>query len=184
MFIFKPIVLEQLKEIQEGVLKLIPRRYLMHERLFYPQIDKEIFLRIDPLREALKKFNWLDKINRAGFAINVVNPQSETAIHIDSGTFPYSFNIPITHCSDSILNFYRLKENFTDTDNALSSSALRTTPSGTTYHRFEKSICEVIDSYNSSVPFLMNTKIIHSITNMSDNKRVTLLVRLSNDILI
>jgi hypothetical protein len=182
MFYCKPVVLEELEEIQKAVLASVPKEVLKYARLFYLENNREIFLSIDPLRKFLEKKGWMDKLNKAGFALNIVGPKSETAIHIDSGNFPYSFNIPISHCRDSFLNFYKVKYDISEMK-----LNLRKTP-WASYYRFEKEDCEVVKSYELSTPFIMNTKLPHGVTNISNDNRVTLLVRLNpidpKDILI
>ncbi len=170
MFYCKTIPVDNLEEIQQAVLNVIPKEDLIYPRLYYPENNKEIFLSIEPLKKLLSNLGWLNYINKAGFALNIVNPNSETAIHIDSGDFLYSFNLPITNCKNSFVNFYKLRNNIDLTS--------RVTPFSS-YHRAEKNDCQLIKCFKLSEPFVMNTKLIHGVTNQSNDQRVTLLIRLS-----
>ena len=175
MLYCKEVLLESLDEIRSSFFKIVPEEYLEHPKLFYPKDSLDLFLSIDPLKDFLKSAGWLDKINKAGIALNVVAPQSEIAVHVDNGNFPYSFNIPITHCQQSFVHFYKTKKEISETK-----LNVRKTP-WTAYYLLNKEDCDIIKTYELTVPYLMNTKILHNVDNMSDDKRITLLVRLSRD---
>ena len=172
MFCYKKIPLDNLKEIQKDLLSVIPIDYLKEEKLFYPKDIQSFFLSIPSLRETLNNLGWLDKLSSVGFALNILGPGNWVPIHIDSGDFDYSFNIPITDCRNTLVNFY----------NAESIEPTKfTNPKNTdaTYYRFKKEDCRLIESLELTVPALVNVKIPHGVVNFSDKKRVTLLIRLS-----
>lgn len=174
MFYCKPVHIEQFTDIQEEISKTISKEILNFPRLYYPKNNREMFLGIGALKTSLEKLGLLDHLNDAGFGLHVLMPNSSCSIHVDTGTFPYSLNIPITCCKDSILYFYKLKNYLDD----IEKYRIRT-PYGT-YYKFKEDDVDVVESYKLSTPFIMNTKIIHSVTNLSNNPRIMLLVRLNS----
>lgn len=120
----------------------------------------------------LEKLGLTDCIH--GIALNVTGPESAIPIHIDTGPFTWSLNLPLYNCDDSNVAIYSTKQ----------LPVLKFIPgSDVTYHGFEDEselTQEVI--LESSSPMLLNVKKPHNVINQSDKTRVMMLVRIKSDL--
>jgi hypothetical protein len=135
---YVPVPIVNLKTIQEKVFNLFPKDILEKKvnNLFYIPNNMNVFLNIPELKQVLDELGWTPNVFL--FAFNIVQPNSDTNVHIDSGEMVYSFNIPILNCDDTYVNFYSTTEQpvmttYTEYDQKIN------------YLKYNLSHCELID---------------------------------------
>lgn len=171
---YVPIPIENLKSIQEKVFELFPKKELFKkESLFYIPDNLNLFLSIPELKKELDKLNWTQYVFGIGFYI--VAPTEGSPIHVDSNTFTYSFNIPILNCEDTFVNFYR-------TDKEPKKEIYKVYDTYVNYYRFDPADCQIVDKLELLEPHVINVQQVHNIINKNTKPRITLLIRLRNDL--
>jgi hypothetical protein len=171
---YVPVPIENLKTIQEKVFELFPKReFFKKDSLFYIPDNLNLFLNIPELKAELDKLNWTPYVFRIGFYI--IAPTDGSTIHVDSNTFTYSFNIPILNCEDTYVNFYKTakeskKEVYKRYDTYIN------------YNKFDPADCQLVDKLEMLEPHVINVQEVHNIVNKNTGSRITLLIRLRNDL--
>lgn len=166
---YKPVNIENLQEIQQEVLKLIPENLLNKTTLTYIENSKRLFLGIPSLYNFLNsnKMYW----SVCNIAINITQGRDQGNIHVDSGPFKHSLNIPIIGYKNTWINFFK-----SDSDYKI----ITIENKGKTHHFFKYSEdqCELIYEAETNQPYLLGTKTPHRVVNKSDQTRIMLLIRL------
>jgi hypothetical protein len=168
---YYPVYLENLSTIQQKVLQLFPKDKLDKSELFYIPDDLKLFLGIPELKTELDKLGWTQYIDCFGFY--VVQKTTGSTIHTDTGNDRvFSFNIPILNCENTFVNYYE----------STAEPIKKTLPNKVDYYYYDPAYCTLIDSFEMTSPHVINVSKIHNITNDNDRPRITLLVRLNNQL--
>lgn len=166
---YKPVHIDNLAEIQQEVLKLIPENLLNQTTLTYIENNKEVFLGIPSLYDFLKSktMHW----SVGNIAINITQGQDAGNYHMDSGPFKYSLNIPIVGCENTWINFFKVDGDY---------KVVTVENKGKTHHfyRYTEDQCELIYEAETNQPYLLGVKTPHRVVNKSDQTRIMLLIRL------
>ena len=171
---YSPVPIDNLKIIQEKVFEYFPKEKLStKEALFYVPDNKNIFLSIPELKLELDKLNWTPYILAIGFYI--IAPTDGSPIHVDSTSFSYSFNIPILNCEDTYVNFYRANKEPKKQIYSMYGTSMN-------YYKFDSAECELSDSLEMLTPHIINVREAHNIVNKNTKSRITLLIRLRNEL--
>ena len=172
---FIPLNFTNLSHIQLGISELIKMPNYTDAKLFYPENHVNLFLTVDPLREELEKLKLLDDV--LAIAVIVVDPGQRIPIHTDTGGYTYSLNIPISGYNKTYVNFYKPESESHSRVPVVRSTGEST---GHTYNKFDIQTCELIDSFESTMPYIMDTQVPHDVVNKSRLPRVFLLIRLKS----
>lgn len=171
---YVPVPIENLKTIQEKVFELFPKReFFKKVSLFYIPDNLNLFLNIPELKAELDKLNWTPYVFGIGFYI--IAPTVGSAIHVDSNTFTYSFNIPILNCEDTYVNFYK-------TDREPKKEVYTMYDTHVNYNKFDPEDCQLVDKLEMLEPHVINVQELHNIVNKNTGSRITLLIRLRKDL--
>jgi len=166
---YKPVHIENLIEIQQEVLKLIPENLLNQTTLTYIKNSKEIFLSIPVLHDFLKSkiMHW----SVMDIAVNITTGNTNGNIHVDSGPYIYSLNIPIIGCENTWINFFKADSDY---------KIITIENKGKTHNFFKytEDQCELIYEVETNRPYILGTKTPHKVINKSDQTRIMLLIRL------
>ena len=166
---YKPVDIENLNEIQQEVLKSIPKNLLTKTTLTYIENSKEIFLGIPVLRDFLKSktMHW----SVGDIAINITQGLDSGNFHMDSGPFKHSLNIPIIGCENTWINFFKVDSDY---------KVVTVENQGKTHHffRYTEDQCELIYEAETNQPYILGVKTPHRVINKSDQTRIMLLIRL------
>lgn len=166
---YKPVHIEHLDEIQEEVLKLIPENLLNNTNLTYIENSKKIFLSVAPLYDFLKRKNMHQAV--MNIAVNVTKGHTNGNIHMDSGPYKHSLNIPIIGCENTCIDFFKVNGEH---------KVVAVNNYGKQHHFFKytEDQCELIYEGDTSIPYILGTKTPHRVLNKSDQIRIMLLIRL------
>jgi hypothetical protein len=167
---FREIHIENLADIQREVLMSIPKHLLLSTNLTYIENNKDVFLTLPSIKKVINDLK-LPNYCVGQVAINVTMGYDNGNYHMDSGPYRYSLNIPISGCENTWINFY----------NTLANPHVVTVENkGKTHHffRYYPDDCELIESHETSVPYLLSVKVPHRVENKSPNMRVMLLIRI------
>ena len=166
---YKPVNIENLQEIQQEVLKLIPENLLNKTTLTYIENSKNIFLNIPVLSDFLKSKNMHWAVGN--IAINITQGHDTGNYHLDSGPFKHSLNIPIIGCENTWINFFKVDGDY---------KVVTVENQGKTHHffRYTEDQCELIYEAETIQPYLLGEKTPHRVINKSDQTRIMLLIRL------
>ena len=166
---YKPVNIENLNEIQQEVLKLIPENLLNQSSLTYIENSKEIFLSIPVLYNFLKSKNMHQSV--VNIAVNITQGHNQGNIHVDSGPYKHSLNIPIIGSDNTWINFFKANSDY---------KVITVENKGKTHHFFKYTDdqCELIYEGDTSIPYILGTKTPHRVVNESDQTRIMLLIRL------
>lgn len=171
---YSPVKIENLKTIQKKVFEHFPKEDLLKkEALFYIPDNLNVFLSIPELKAELDKLNWTTHIFGIGFYI--LGTTSGSHIHLDSSTFTHSFNIPILNCENTFVNFFK-------TEKEPKKEVFKLYDTVINYHRFDPADCELVDQLEMVTPHVINVQEPHNIVNTNTTPRITLLMRLRNDL--
>lgn len=169
--------MENLKIIQKKVLDKFPNSAIIthSQNLFYLDNNMDIFFNIPELKSALDNLNWSMYVQ--SFAFNIVGRTENTgsARHVDTGEFSYSFNIPILNCENTFVNFYK-------TDKPSVKKSYESYGRIIDYYSFNHEDCILQDSLEMIVPHVINVKEVHNVINTTSLPRITLLIRLKQEI--
>lgn len=166
---YKPVHIETLAEIQQEVLKRIPENLLANSNLTYIENSKNVFLSIPVLQDFLKGIGM--RWHVLNIAVNITTGNNSGNIHIDSGHYEHSLNIPILNCENTFIDFF---ESTSDPE------IVTVTNNGESHHffRYMENHCELIYQGDTSIPYILGTKTLHRVVNKSDKTRIMLLIRL------
>lgn len=175
--LYRFIDTDNLKEIQQEILKKIPATSFDRNDLFYVKDSTNYFLDIPVLKDLLTKLGFIDHIHENGIAINVTFPKVTLPIHYDSDKFVYSFNIPILNYAGSYVNFWSTEAQPKDFPRI--HPVYKTTVISKAYDPAE---CKLLDSIEVLSPCVINTRVPHNVRNISNDIRVMLLIRLASTV--
>ena len=168
---YRPIHIENLAVIQNEVLKRIPKDLLDSNNLTYIENNKEVFLGIKELYKFLEtiKLNWCV----ISIAVNIIKGNNQGNIHVDSGYYKNSLNIPITGCENTFIDFFKVNGDY-------QTIHVEGKKQDSQHHFFKYTDdqCKLIYEGDTSVPYILGTKTPHRVINRSDNTRIMLLIRL------
>ena len=166
---YKPVNIENLIEIQQEVLKFISPNLLNQSSLTYIENSKEIFLSIPVLLNFLKSKNMHQSV--MNIAINITLGNNQGNIHVDSGPYNHSLNIPIVGSDNTWINFFKANSDY---------KVITVENKGKTHHFFKYTDdqCELIHKAETNQPYLLGTKTPHKVINKSDQTRIMLLIRM------
>lgn len=169
--------LENLSEIQQEVLSKIPDSELAKSSLFYLKDHYNLFLNGTLLGVTLAKMNMLEHVS--GVGLIVVMPYSGIPIHCDTGTYKHSLNIPIQGYDHTYVSFYKSLEepNMVQVDKPNDSHQ-----HGHGYLHYDIDKCKLLNRFESTSPYIMDTQVPHDVYNNSNVTRVMLLARLKHTI--
>jgi hypothetical protein len=167
---YSPIHIDNLSTIQKKVFELFPKNQLDKDNLFYLPNNIELFLNIPELKIELDKLGWTEYVH--AFALYLVTKTNGSTIHTDTGNRNYSFNIPIINCNNTFVNYY------TTTSNPIR----KTMPNNVDYYYYDPAYCNLIDSFEMNSPHIINVLQLHNVTNYNSEPRITLLIRLKNEL--
>lgn len=171
---FKILNCDDIHLIQKKTLEIFPEEKWNTSSLFYIDNNKEILLSIPELRNFLKINGLINYVRAFGFYI--LNENSISPIHVDTGESPYSLNFPINNCDGSIVNFY-----YTNKDPIIKEYKVYNTV--VTYKYFNSSDCIKIDRLEvETQPYLLKIHHPHKVDNINCNNRITLLTRFTKDL--
>lgn len=170
----KILNIDQLHEIQQGILKIIPTDLLlsMNARgVCYVHDTEYIFEHVPELANFFNDLGLDAQSVRIG--ANFALPRSKYRIHIDPPNFArYSINIPIINCENTYMRYFKsLSEGekiFYETSNGKSIWAL--------YYKPEE--CELLDTHHTNSPYVLDMRTPHQFDNsMNDTHRYMLVCR-------
>jgi hypothetical protein len=167
---YSPVHIDNLSIIQQKVFELFPKNQLDKNNLFYLANNIELFLNIPELKIELDKLEWTEYIHAFGFY--VTQKTNGSTIHTDTGNRNYSFNIPILNCNNTFVNYYTTN----------STPIRKVTPNNVDYYYYDPVHCNLIDSFEMNSPHIINVLQLHNITNHNSEPRITLLMRLKNEL--
>lgn len=152
-----------IKESQERLAKT-DLLDLTESNLWYP----DDFPNLPILEKALKGLNLTEHIH--AIAMHVTMPGVTIPVHLDTGPFHWSLNIPIRSFDDSFVALYETDE----------SPELLYLPNNVSYmgYRSEEKM-RPHTKIPSHQPLLLNVKKPHNVINSSDRVRVMMLIRLN-----
>lgn len=101
-------------------------------------------------------------------------PLRRSKIHVDyrADKLKLALNIPLKNCKDSITEFW----NCNGVQSTYSLTSL-----DVPYNRYDINDCEKIDEFRLTQPVIFNTKVPHSVNNMSPNPRLAISLRFKED---
>jgi hypothetical protein len=167
MINYFPIEVVNLNTIREKILRLLPK-YTMPFRSNFFYIPKEEILGIEELKLDLTNMGLLNYIDATGINFYYKNIP---IIHVDTGNFKYSLNIPISGYSNTYINYY----------NSSIEPALKS--KGTvSWLEYDTSNCTLIERFESTTPAIVNTQVPHAFENFNNAPRIMLLLRLNKTI--
>ena len=166
-----PIKIENLSIIQNEVVKLFPLENESRSVLFYIKDSIREFLKIDSLREELKRLELIDSIANIAFYNLHTTLNQGGAIHIDYGDSTFSLNLPIRYCDNTFVNFY----------SSTAEPGKRFNNANVPYYYVDNSNCNFVDRIEMSEPYIINVKVPHNVVNINQTNRKTLLIRLKQD---
>lgn len=141
---------------------------LEHSNLWYPDSLPEL----PKLRLFLQNLGLLEYVH--GIALNVTTGGMAIPVHVDTGPFEWSLNLPLLNCDDSIVAVYKTDQ----------PSILKFIPgSDVSYQGFDdESLLETEARVESLYPMLLNVKNPHNVINQSDKVRVMMLIRIKEEL--
>lgn len=161
-----PYLEDIIKESQERIAKTNFLN-LTESNLWYP--DELPNLPI--LQKALKELNLIEYIH--GIAMHVTMPRVSIPVHLDTGPFHWSLNIPVQSFEDSFVALYETDE----------LPELLYLPNNVSYMGYRsESEMRPHTKIPSHQPLLLNVKKPHNVINSSDRVRVMMLIRLNRSL--
>ena len=164
---YRPIKIDNIDVISTKMLELALKHATLEEPLFQ-YIEATEFINIPEFKEQLLAYNLY---NYLSYVVISVSINGTSAIHIDTGGFTHSLNIPILGFDNTFLNFY----------SSAKSPEIKKTPKGMDYLGYDPEDCDVIHRVETKEPALVNTQIPHSFQNCNTLPRVVILHRLNRD---
>lgn len=166
---YKSLYLLDLHELQQDFISAFVLPDYKDSILYYPKDGFIFATRSKPIKNCLQLLN-ITLTDMLGVAIIAIDAGMSIPVHIDEGNYTYSLNIPISGYHNTYTKFYKT--------NSIPTTAGRDT--GRLYAKWMIEECEEIDCFESTMPYLMNTSIPHSVENKSKLTRIFLLLRIKN----
>lgn len=165
---FKFLKFNNFQVIREIITPLIPLNFFSESSssVNYPDIKLHLVpeLDIEMNRLGLKQF-WISS------AVIVVKPTGALPIHVDTGKYIWSLNIPI----------YNTENTFTAYYNTTTSPTFMPKNSGSSsYMKFFPENCVETERFELLGPTLMRTDIPHTVINNNSNVRIAIGLRLDS----
>ena len=166
---YKPVHIENLSEMQQEILKLIPENLLNQTTLTYIENSKNIFLDIPILSDFLKSKNMYASVGN--IAINITQGNDAGNFHMDSGPYQHSLNIPIIGCENTWINFFEVDSDYKVVTVENQGKSHR-------FYRYTEDQCKLIHEAETNQPYILGVKTPHRVLNKSNKPRIMLLIRL------
>ena len=161
--------IENLDIIREKAIGLLPTSlfhgYSITRNI---EIEKQLF-KIPELQAVLENFGSMAMVHSMAF--NISRPFQKPGLHVDDGTFIYSFNIPLINYKNTFLNVYEkvdklvMMKHRDKYDNVIS------------YWGVRPEDCKLIEKIETVHPHFLNTKFPHSVENENYSIRFNMLIR-------
>ena len=164
---YRPIKLNNIDIIKTKMLEIVQKHVSFNEPLFR-YIESDEFINIPEFKKQLQAYELYDYIS---YCVISISTQGTSAIHIDTGGFTYSLNIPILGFDNTFLNFY----------SSAKAPEIKLTPKGVEYLGYDVEDCELAYKVESKEPVLINTQIPHSFQNCNTDPRLVILCRINRD---
>lgn len=91
---------------------------------------------------------------------------SRSPIHVDTGKYHYSLNLPIANCEKTFIKFYHTQKE---------PQLIKTT--NVQYWGFNDEDVDVLENIETNKPLIVNTKVAHSFESFQIKPRIMLLIR-------
>ena len=179
-----PINIENLSIIQEKVLAKSPKSMMHLQGILTLPNDVEEFLSIPELKTELDKLGWTKHLYAVNYCITLGNRSG--MLHSDGGTGNYSFNLPILNCANTFVNFYttnikpiasEYKRIYIPVPGDVNSKS-----EIGTFNKYNIEDCTLVESLEMVTPHIINIRQIHKVVNPTDLPRISLLIRLKNEL--
>ena len=167
--LYRKINIPNLELLQDQLRTVVPKELYTNPRFyFFP--DQSKLLKLPELVKLLD-INEL-KHDITNFGIYAMPPVSEGPVHIDWGKTAYSMNIPIADCDNTFTCFYKADKEPLE----IPARVIKGTKYNPLYS-FESVNLELIDQFESNVPYIMSIKTPHKVINKNPKFRITFLIR-------
>ena len=167
--LYKPINLQNFEIIRSKIANIITSNVDISKPTFQYHKAKK-FTDISELRNQLEELGLYNFLHNA--VINV-SLYGSSPIHIDTGDFTYSLNIPILGYRNSFLHFFESYE--TPTIQRVRSIH------DITYQVYNRNVCNLIQTFKTITRAIVNTLVSHCFNNCNIELRVVLLLRIHQD---
>jgi len=173
---YSPVTFDNLEIIQEKVLDILTTNEVSLDRTSFSYLpdNLNIFLNIPELRYELDKLNWTPYAY--AIAVYVVHQADKSSLHIDKAPSQYSLNIPILNCKNTFTNFY--KKPTTEPTKI----SYRVFGNPVKYDTYNENDCILQDKLELNSPHVINIKEVHNVVNNNPSPRITLLIRLAENL--
>ena len=169
---YKSIKIENLEQIKKETLLIYPTSYLDKNTLFYIENNIKTFSSISCLNLALNNLDLLKYV--VGYGFHIMQPMTTGPIHVDTGNFYYSLNIPLSGCDETKVCFYK------STSSPEFKSLDDTSKIKVGFYKFNELDCNLLKSFYFNKPYIMSVKEPHNVVNDTELVRISLLIRLGN----
>jgi len=163
------VEIEHLDIIRQKAIDLLPESLLQGYSITRNiEIENKLF-EIKELQAVISRFGGMSMVHSMAF--NISRPFQKPGLHVDDGTFIYSFNIPLLNYENTFLNVYEKVEKLImmkhrdKYDNVIS------------YWGVRPEDCKLIEKIETVHPHFLNTKFPHSVENENDLIRFNMLIR-------
>ena len=177
-----PINIENLSIIQEKVLAKLPKSMMHLQGIFFIPNDVEEFLSIPELKTELDKLGWTKHVDAVNYFVTLGNRSG--MLHSDGGTGNYSFNLPILNCANTFVNFYstNIKPIASEFKHIYVSGDANSKSKLGQFNKYNIEDCTLVESLEMVTPHIINIRQIHQVVNPTDLPRISLLIRLKNEL--
>jgi len=167
------VEIEHLDIIRQKAIDLLPESLLQGYSITRNiEIENKLF-EIEELQAVISQFGGMSMVHSMAF--NISRPFQKPGLHVDDGTFIYSFNIPLLNYENTFLNVYEKVEKLImmkhrdKYDNIIS------------YWGVRPDDCKLIEKIETVHPHFLNTKFPHSVENQNNSIRFNMLIRFNPD---
>lgn len=167
---YYPIEIEKLDIIRQKAIDILPTSLYHGYSITRNLVVENQLFQIEEFQEVLERFGGMDMVHSMAF--NISRPFQKPGLHVDDGTFIYSFNIPLINYKNTFLNVYQKVDNLVMMkhrdryDNIIS------------YWGVRPEDCVLLERIETIQPHFLNTKFPHSVENENYSIRFNMLTRM------